>query len=394
MHRLRALRHAVHLRRPFPERGRLQENGRPRLYEMPPLPGLHPETGKNPVSGGGYGGPFSGEGFDRFWTDMSEIVRPTRDGIHAREYISTVVDIGRKPKDLGDLTFDEYGNPLTNIPPSMEINLPILFNLTTVPFRSEKVELAVARTAAALRTLAIIDRDRMTPALEAYSSSLIESFSPDTMPWKELASVARTSQAIELRHGEEISKLPQSLKAINPDLVVMVRVEDPPEVEGAVRLLYEAGADVIHLRSRDNLGDVVRKAHLALVSDRVRDEITIIASGGVAEAAHVPKSIIMGADAVAIDLPLLLALECIYCPGCGEPGACPRHLDAVAPGWGSSRIINLMASWHNQLLEMMGAMGLREVSRLRGEVGRAIFYDDMERELQSDFKRAYTEKPL
>ena len=25
------------------------------------------------------------------WTDMSEIVRPTRDGIHGREYISTSV---------------------------------------------------------------------------------------------------------------------------------------------------------------------------------------------------------------------------------------------------------------------------------------------------------------
>ncbi len=27
---------------------------------------------------------------------MSEIVRPTRDGIHGREYISTQVDLGRK----------------------------------------------------------------------------------------------------------------------------------------------------------------------------------------------------------------------------------------------------------------------------------------------------------
>ncbi len=34
------------------------------------------------------------------WTDMSEIVRPTRDGIHGREYISTSVDIGRKLKEL------------------------------------------------------------------------------------------------------------------------------------------------------------------------------------------------------------------------------------------------------------------------------------------------------
>ena len=55
------------------------------------------ETGKIPVSGAGYGGVFAGEGFDSFWTDMSEIVRPTRDGIHGREYISTAVDLGRSP---------------------------------------------------------------------------------------------------------------------------------------------------------------------------------------------------------------------------------------------------------------------------------------------------------
>ncbi len=53
------------------------------------------ETAKIPVSGAGYRGPFSGPGFDSMWTDMSEIVRPTRDGIHGREYISTAVDIGR-----------------------------------------------------------------------------------------------------------------------------------------------------------------------------------------------------------------------------------------------------------------------------------------------------------
>ena len=55
------------------------------------------ETAKIPVSGAGYRGKFTGPGFDSMWTDMSEIVRPTRDGIHGREYISTAVDIGRKP---------------------------------------------------------------------------------------------------------------------------------------------------------------------------------------------------------------------------------------------------------------------------------------------------------
>jgi hypothetical protein len=39
-----------------------------------------------------------------------------------------------------------------------------------------------------------------------------------------------------------------------------------------------------------------------------------------------------------------------------------------------------VGSWRDQLLEVLGAMGLREVRRLRGEMGRAMFQKDLERE--------------
>ena len=42
------------------------------------------------------------------------------------------------------------------------------------------------------------------------------------------------------------------------------------------------------------------------------------------------------------------------------------------------RIVNLMGAWQNQLLEMLGAMGIREVRRLRGETGRCMFFEDLE----------------
>jgi len=80
------------------------------------------ETGQIPVSGAGYPGPFRGPGFDSILTDMSEIVRPTRDGIHGREYISTAVDIGHKPLKL---EFDADGSLLTQCPPLVEIPLPV-----------------------------------------------------------------------------------------------------------------------------------------------------------------------------------------------------------------------------------------------------------------------------
>jgi len=42
--------------------------------------------------------------------------------------------------------------------------------------------------------------------------------------------------------------------------------------------------------------------------------------------------------------------------------------------------MNLVGAWRSQLLEVLGAMGLREVRRLRGELGRAMFFHDLERE--------------
>jgi hypothetical protein len=53
--------------------------------------------------------------------------------------------------------------------------------------------------------------------------------------------------------------------------------------------------------------------------------------------------------------------------------------------WGAQRIVNLMAAWRDQLLEVLGAMGMREVRRLRGELGRTIFQSKEEEAFQALF---------
>ena len=83
------------------------------------------ETGNTPVKGAGYRGLFGGEGWDGMWTDMSEIVRPTRDGIHGREFISTVVDIGEKPSYL---IFDDDGKPVGAVPRALSIPVPFFYD--------------------------------------------------------------------------------------------------------------------------------------------------------------------------------------------------------------------------------------------------------------------------
>jgi len=52
----------------------------------------------------------------------------------------------------------------------------------------------------------------------------------------------------------------------------------------------------------------------------------------------------------------------------------------VDSDWSRQRMVNLFGSWHAQLIEVLGAMGIREARRLRGEFGRAMFFRDLERE--------------
>jgi len=46
----------------------------------------------------------------------------------------------------------------------------------------------------------------------------------------------------------------------------------------------------------------------------------------------------------------------------------------------------MVGAWRDQMLEVLGAMGLREVRRLRGELGRAIFFEDVEKEAFADLE--------
>jgi glutamate synthase domain-containing protein 2 len=118
--------------------------------------------------------------------------------------------------------------------------------------------------------------------------------------------------------------------------------------------------------------------------------VTLIVSGGIALAEHMAKAIICGADLVALDTPLLVALGCRVCRDgrpCDSGDHCPAEIGAEDSAYATQRMVNLMGAWHSQLIEVLGAMGIREVRRLRGEVGRAIFMEDIEKEAFGDMAR-------
>lgn len=342
-------------------------------------------TGKIPVSGAGYRGPFAGEGFDSIFTDMSEIVRPTRDGIHGREYISTMVELSRRPMRLkfkADESLD------VDLPPILEIPLPVLFEAPSFGVLSESVLLSMAWGAARVGTLMFIDPKSYTPALSKYASTLVPRLIGDN--WRQNLSLVQKSRMVELAYEPGIESHFDNLRLSKPGLVIAVGM--PLDANAAANTLAMAQSDVdtIHFYGTDDgreagadrryLKDMIREIHLKLVENRLRPKVNLVFSGGIALAEHVAKSLLCGADAVATDIPLLVALECRLCYRCKEGKSCPVELEAVEAGWGSQRIVNLMAAWHSQLIEVMGACGIREARRMRGEVGRSMWFEDLERD--------------
>ncbi len=337
-------------------------------------------TGKIPVSGAGYGGPFDGRGFDGIWTDMSEIVRPTRDGIHGREAISTLVDLGRKIPDLCGLEFDGQGSLLSPIPPTREIAIPILFGaLPFAPPVDVLTPLAVAARALATYQTVLL-RDHPERLREYYNHLIIRMAPSDVGAHWDLIEWATI---VEMEWDREAVGAIAEARRVNPHLLTIIRVPVAREAPQRVLQLAEAGAECIHLcadwhghgEKGVTLVESLRGCHLELVEKGLRDQVTLLASGGIAMAEHLPKAIILGADAVFIDVPLLVALECTVCGSCLEGRPCPRRVGEADIRWSATRVVNLMLSWRDQLLEVLGAMGMRDVRRLRGEAGRAIFAD-------------------
>jgi glutamate synthase domain-containing protein 2/NAD-dependent dihydropyrimidine dehydrogenase PreA subunit len=340
------------------------------------------EQGKIPVSGAGYGGPFSGEYYDNIWTDMSEIVRPTRDGIHGREHISTTVALGRKISDLGGMVFDKHGSLKSQIPLNREIPIPIMFGL--MPSMLEQTALSsLALAASKLTTYLTVPVKNVTEALKDYYSHLLIRASTEEL--ERYKDIIEWATIVEFDSENDPISAISRVREINPNALSIIHVPASHGVEEDLLELAGKGAETIHLsadihgRGRDGvtLLDSLRASHRLLVEEGLRDRITIVASGGIAAAEHVPKTIILGADAVVVDVPLLIAMDVVkWVPAeNGDRVPTPKGIEELDPRWGASRIINLMLAWRDQLLEVLGAMGLRDVRRLRGETGRAIFAD-------------------
>ncbi|MGD0384336.1 MAG: hypothetical protein ABSA77_12500, partial [Thermoguttaceae bacterium] len=183
---------------------------------------------------------------------------------------------------------------------------------------------SVVQAAAAMGTLAVI---RDSDGAGQLASKHKHVFPLVSSPEAAADDPFRTAPVVMVPDCADIAAVQALLKRQNPERVVAIRMEASPVSAERIVQLTREGAEVIHLvfdkHGRESAAakprharDVLREIHRALVKEGIRDQVTLIASGGIALAEH----------------------------------------------------------------KVLGAMGIREVRRLRGETGRAMFFEDLERD--------------
>jgi hypothetical protein len=206
---------------------------------------------------------------------------------------------------------------------------------------------------------------------------------------------------VEIDEGPLALTLATQVSRKHPALIVALRLPMRAACSSRIIECAKQGIKVFHLcadlhgrepgvKPARHIKDVMREVHGGLVKAGLRDEVTLIVGGGIALPEHMAKAIICGADLVAVDTAVLVALGCHVCQGAERSAhheQCPAEIESCDGAYAAQRIINLLGAWHSQLIEVLGAMGIREVRRLRGEVGRAIFMEDIEREAFGDLVR-------
>src|SRR5437773_2487846 len=127
------------------------------------------------------------------------------------------------------------------------------------------------------------------------------------------------------------------IKTVNPRALVSVKVSTPTDVDMVAIGSYYAGANIIHIDggyggtgaapeiAKKNIAMPIEyaipKVHDYLVSEGVRDEITLMASGGIRTADDIAKAIALGADGCVVATAEAVAVGCTHCGNC-ERGRC------------------------------------------------------------------------
>lgn len=188
------------------------------------------------------------------------------------------------------------------------------------------------------------------------------------------------------------------IKTVNPRALVSVKVSTPTDVDMVAIGSFYAGANLIHIDggyggtgaapeiAKKNIAMPIEyaipKVHEYLVSEGVRDQVVLMASGGIRTADDVAKAIALGADGAVVATAEAVAVGCTHCGNCERGRGCqvgitttdPELSQLIAPEWGERRIVNLFNAWSKRLRMILASFELESIRELRGRKDLLVRY--------------------
>lgn len=365
--------------------------------------------------------------WDKMLINASQVTNPPIDPL--REPMETKVFLGKKPSAIEK---NPDGSIKTELPPHLELDVPIMFSAMSYGSISKNAHESLARAAEELGTYYNTGEGGLHKDFYQYGANTIVQVASGR--FGVFKGYLDAGAAIEIKMGqgakpgigghlpgakirEDVSKtrmIPMGTDAISPaphhdiysieDLrqlifslkeatdyskPVIVKIAAVHNVAAIASGIARSGADVIAIdgfrggtgaaptRIRDNVGIPIELA-LASVDQRLRDEgirneVSIVVGGSVRSSSDAVKAFALGADAIYIGTPALLALGCHLCRSC-HSGKCnwgiatqrPDLVKRLNPDLGYKRLVNLVRAWDHEIKEMMGGMGINSIEALKG----------------------------
>ncbi len=313
--------------------------------------------------------------WDKILINASQVTNPPIDPL--REPMETKVFLGKKPSTIGR---DKNGKLKCELPPQLELSMPVMFSAMSYGSISYNAHASLARASKELGIFYNTGEGGLHEDFYAYGDNTIVQVASGRFGVHE--EYLETGKAIEIKMGQgakpgigghlpgkkivdDVSRtrmIPEGSDAISPaphhdiysiedlrQLVfslkeatnykkpIIVKVAAVHNIAAIASGIARSGADIIAIdgfrggtgaaptRIRDNVGIPIELA-LASVDSRLREEgirnnVSLVAGGSIRSAADVVKAIALGADACYVATSALLALGCHLCRTC-QSGKC------------------------------------------------------------------------